>query len=164
MINKAEWWTAIECRNILLTATTSTIFLFQQYLLNAQCDNHSDGRFVDYHWPDLRFRISAERLNRTASAWVGTSLLKPLIAGDTTDFHFAEYLFLLWMPFKKLWDMYSNYFFTLTTMQKDSDRQFQARQNASSHPAQHQDAVLNSSMLRKRLWKRCHCLLRNQLL
>ena len=26
--------------------------------------------------------------------------------------------------------MYSDYFFTLTTMQKDSDRQFQARQNA----------------------------------
>ena len=26
------------------------------------------------------------------------------------------------------------------------------------HPAQHQDALLNSSMLRSKLWKRCHCL------
>ena len=32
------------------------------------------------------FCISAERLNRTAR--VSTSLVKPLIAGDTTDFHF----------------------------------------------------------------------------
>ena len=88
MNNKAEWWTAIECLNILLTTTATTIILLPQYLLNAQCDNHSDGWFVDYHWPDLRFCISAERLNRTASAWIGTSLVKPLIAGDTTDFHF----------------------------------------------------------------------------
>ena len=33
------------------------------------------------------------------------------------------------MPFGS-YEMYSNYFFTLTTMQKDSDRQFQTRQNA----------------------------------
>jgi len=50
---------------------------------------------------------------------------------DWPDFHFVEYWFLLWMPFKKLWDLDSNYFFALTTMQKDSDRQCQERQNAS---------------------------------
>ena len=46
-------------------------------------------------------------------------------------FHLADYYFLFWMPFKKLWDVYSNHVFTLTTMQKDSDCQFQGRQNAS---------------------------------
>ena len=50
---------------------------------------------------------------------------------DWPDFHFVEYWFLLWMPFKKLWDLDSNYFFALTTMQKDSDRQCQEWQNAS---------------------------------
>jgi len=50
---------------------------------------------------------------------------------DWPDFHLAEYWFLLWMRFKKLWDMDSSYLFTLTTMQKDSDRQFQVLQNAS---------------------------------
>ena len=64
--------------------------------------------------------------------WVSSRALEIFLFTflDWPDFHFADYLFLLWMPFKKLWDMYSNYFFTLTTMQKDSDRQFQAWQNA----------------------------------
>ena len=47
------------------------------------------------------------------------------------DFHHADYLFLSWIPFKKLWDEDSTYLFALTTMQKDSDLQFQARQKAS---------------------------------
>ena len=52
MINKAEWWTAIECRNILLTTITTTIFLLQQYLFNERCSNHTDGWFIEYFWPD----------------------------------------------------------------------------------------------------------------
>ena len=46
--------------------------------------------------------------------------------------------------------MYSNYFFTLTTMQKDSDRQFQALQYASRIDIL-KDAVRNSSMLWKKI-------------
>ena len=68
---------------------------------------------------------------------------------DWPNFHLAEYFFLLWMPFKNLWDTYSNYFFTLTTMQKESiSRAAKREQNQHGHPAQHQDALLNSSMLR----------------
>ena len=65
--------------------------------------------------------------------WVSLRALKILMFTflDWPDFHFVDYLFLFWMPFKKLWDLYSSYFFMLTTMKKDSDRQFQARQNAS---------------------------------
>ena len=60
--------------------------------------------------------------------WVSSCALEIFLFTflDWPYFHLADYLFLFWMPFKKLWDMY----FTLTTMQKDSDRQFQARQNA----------------------------------
>ena len=46
-------------------------------------------------------------------------------------FTFPDYLFLFWMPFKNLRDMYSYQFFSLAPMQKDSDRQLQERQNAS---------------------------------
>ena len=65
--------------------------------------------------------------------WVSSCALEIFLFTclDWPDFHFAEYLFLLWMSFKKLWDMDSSYIFMLTTMQKDSDRQFQERQNAS---------------------------------
>ena len=45
-------------------------------------------------------------------------------------FIFADYLFLFWMHFKKLWDMYSTYFFSLVRMQKDSDCQLEERRNA----------------------------------
>ena len=47
------------------------------------------------------------------------------------NFHLADYLFLFWMPFKKLCGMYSSNFFTLTTMQKVPDHQFQEWQTAS---------------------------------
>ena len=49
---------------------------------------------------------------------------------DWPSFHLADSFFMFWMPFKKLWDMYSSYLFSLMTMQKDSDCQFQAQQNA----------------------------------
>ena len=64
--------------------------------------------------------------------WVSSRALEIFLFTflDWPYFHLAEYLFLFWMPFKKLWDVDSNNFFALTTMQKDSDRQFRARQKA----------------------------------
>ena len=64
------------------------------------------------------------------NAWK-ISVIQNLTFLDRPDFHLADYLFLFWMPFNKLWDMYSSYLFTLTTMQKNSDRQFQEQQNTS---------------------------------
>jgi len=43
------------------------------------------------HWVTLTWSSilhKRQRLNRTVSAWIRASLVKPLIAGDTTDFHF----------------------------------------------------------------------------
>ena len=44
--------------------------------------------------------------------WVSSRALEIFLFAflDWPDFHFAQYLFLVWMPFKKLWDMYFCYF------------------------------------------------------
>ena len=66
--------------------------------------------------------------------WVSSCALEIFlfIFLDWPDFHLADYWFLLWMPFKKLWYMDSNYFFTLTMVQKGSDRLFQGETRAES--------------------------------
>ena len=65
--------------------------------------------------------------------WVSSRALEIFLFTflDWPNFHFAEYFFLFWMPSKMLCGMDSNYFFALTMMRKDSDRQFQARQKAA---------------------------------
>ena len=61
-------------RNIFWTRNAATILM--------------DDSLTNIDLLSLRFCISAKRLNQTTSAWIGTSLVKPLIAGDTTDFRF----------------------------------------------------------------------------
>ena len=100
------WWCASS-----VSPSATWAFLFNFTCPVGQCDQGSSRKM----WES----------SRALEIFLFTFL-------DWPDFHLAEYLFLLWMPFKKLWDMYSSYLFTpLTTMQKDSDRQFQERQNAS---------------------------------
>ena len=72
-------------------------------------------------------------------------------------FIFADYLFLLWMHLKKLWDMYSTYFFSLALMQKDSDRHLQERRNASRVDM----LILPSMMMRRGIGRCCENNLEN---
>ena len=87
--------------------------------------------------------------------WVSSRALKIFLFTflDWPDFHFAEYLFLSWMPFKKLWDMDSNYFFCADDDAKGFRSSISSAakrgQNRHGHPAQHQDAV--------RTWIRRFC-------
>ena len=74
----SHWVSEIFLDNLLLK-----FILLLQYLLNAQCDNHSDGWFIDKHWPDLRFCISTERTS--IDSWQQVPDLNRHFAAETID-------------------------------------------------------------------------------
>ena len=82
---------------------------------------------------------------------------------DWPYFHLADYWFLFWMPFKKLWDMYSNYFFHAD----DGAKGFRSSISSAAKRGQNRNVTLLSIWMlcwirrccETKLWKRCHCLL-----